>query len=249
MDLVRDRAVVTGVATSVVFAVLVAVIAPFRRWLVDLFRWMTTRFGVSGSIQIAMDEQFPHVPWITITVHNRSARSVVVTTVEFTTKASWELVDPRREGVTADVLRFIDRDLGYVLISNTPGSVAPFPLNATVPAFGTVTFRTRLLTHHSPGYAMGVFPYHLGVTLKWSQGKTRKLQDILVSLHGRTPMSQIEGLRIAQTEPDTSVQSANAALSAIAEGAQAVPEVRQALERIARVPQARARGLEGTRRG
>jgi hypothetical protein len=224
----------SAVIAAAAFAVLAAIVAPFRRSLVTLGKQILFP-PIGVTMRVTVDDQFPHVPWIWIEAHNQGWRTVELSSLDFLTKRQWDMPDQRREGVVMKVYPLLPRDTRKVVISNRQESSASLPLGDRIKGFRSTVISARIVTDHSPHYAMGLFPFHLGVVIKWNRGKSqRTLSDIIVSLHGGTPVSSVEwgGSMWFAASPADLRQSANAVLSIVLEGACCPPEVRNVLESL-----------------
>jgi hypothetical protein len=228
-----------AVIAAIIFAVLAAMVAPIRRSLIAFAKNIFDAPPVRATIRVTVDSQFPHVPSISIDAQNRGWRTVELSSLDFITKGRWDMPDPRREGVVTPVYPFLHRDTSFVKISEQQGSVANLPLGIVIGPFRSAVVTARLVTDHAPYYAMGVFPFHLGVVIKWKQGKSqRTLSDIIVSLHGGTPLSSLEIAApiFGLPSPTELRQSANAVLSIALEGAYCPVEIRDALKSVVASP-------------
>jgi len=199
-----------------------------------LATWWNRKWGLTASLFVAIDEDFPHAPFITISLRNNALRSRRVIGVEFITKAQWNMPDPYRSGVGAPVEKFFPSNERFVVISREPNSVATKSLEINVAPRSEAETTFRLLAKHAPAHGIGLFPYHLGVKLLLGNGRHISLPDVLASLHGSRPLSELQVSApdpFGQSPTDLH-QSANEALSRIYAGAISPPEIRRILQEM-----------------
>jgi hypothetical protein len=181
----------------------------------------------------------PHVALIEVEVYNTTKRPVRVNSIEFKTKQYWDIHDPYRDGVMASVLDTIPRDASVITISRTEDTIASKAFGAVVQARGSMTSTFRLVTDHSPGTCFGIFPFHLGVEMKYGPNSdSLRLSDIVVSLHSSRALSErtMPSALPGPGGPETIQQLANSALSVVnGSGALCPPELLLKLKQAVRV--------------
>ncbi len=161
-----------------------------------------------------------------------------IAAVKFQTKQHWDMPDPRREGVTVPIANSLPKTTPFIQVSIESGSIATRAVGITLPARGTTRIQFRLITDHSPSYGFGLFPVHLSVELVFSNKNSRlSLPDILVSLHGQRPISELVSSTLLDPFYDRGIvrSSANQALSVIEQGARSDTEIIAILSKLAAV--------------
>ena len=225
----------SAVIAGLVVAAIAAMSSPVRRLVAEIAHKLLNFARVSGFVQVEVDETLQHVPLLSVTVRNRTCRSIHLTSLEFTTENSWAIPDPRRRGYAVSVLPFIPKGIPCAIIPAVQQGVASLPLTVRCRARSVEIVNVRLVTDSCPSYGLGVFPFHLRVVLKWNGGKKQfRLPDILISLHGSTVLSEstMSPPTILPKERAEIRRCANEALATIHNGAVCSPQVRVALESV-----------------
>ncbi len=227
--------VIAGVIAGTVLAAGAALYRWGRTWFTYGSRW-ARRWKLRAELSTFLDQTFLHVPWVSVRVRNPGHKPVIVSSVEFVTKEHWDMLDPLREGVTVPVENHLPPGTALVKISTDKGSLASKAIGESLEPRGSLTVSFRLVTDHAPAYGMGLFPFHLGVSLVYGKGERLPLPDLIVSLHGSITLSSITFAQPWLPVKRGDLQSfANAALSRIAEGAICPPEIVNELKAAARV--------------
>jgi hypothetical protein len=188
-----------------------------------------------ATLALVLDREFPHCPIVIVEIDNPNFRRLRIASVQFVTKGNWDIPDTRVLATAAPVIPFITRLKEYIKISPAMDSESSRAVDRTLPRRGYVAPEFRLTTDHSPFSGVGIFPFFLECYLVYGANRRRKLAEIVVSLHGQTVLSSTT----FQTPFPFLVKSgdiknnANQALSKISSGADCLPELRAALEKLA----------------
>jgi len=198
--------------------------------------WLYSAYGtrIHTELSLRIEDRFSHSPIVSISLKNLSRRAVRISSVKFETKNHWDMPDPRDRGYTRPLIPSLPPDLPFIKVYPETGSVAEKHLGLILAGGHSERIRFRLVTDHSPGYGLGLFPVHLGVAIFLQNGRKLQLPDIMVSLHGQIvfgggPQPWDPSL---ERRPGDIQHYANAVLSEIEKGALSEPTLERVLRQI-----------------
>lgn len=202
-----------------------------------LFYLRASRTKLSATIAIYLCDAYPNAPLIFVSITNPASIPVPIAAVEFTTKGQWDIPDIFSMGNSRPVVGYLEEGSAYIKVSDIVGSTASKAVAKTIPPLGDLGVRFHLITDHSPGDGLGIFPFHLGVSVIYGPDNARlAMKDILVSIHGHIALSAstFETPVLLNLPPGEIRHNANAALRRVAEGALCPPELTTILKNVAR---------------
>lgn len=213
-----------------------AIVAGFPSVLIVFGCWYYAfHTRLLAELDVVLDD-FPHAPFVDLSIRNLSWKSVQISTIEFLTKRHWNMPDPLRHGFSVPVVTCLPKNTPFIKISPEIGSVSSRAVGIVVGARKNILTRFRLTTDHAPSYPFGIFPFHLGVEIVYGKQNLRmQLPNILVSLHGKSALGEVvmSESTLGEGQVGDCRNDANQALSTIQQGARSTQEIIKVLKNAA----------------
>ena len=195
------------------------------------------RRPLRAGVDLELDGTFYHAPVVVVSVQNLRSRKTFLRRVELVNKEQWDIPDPYCEAFPSPVVAHLPDFPPRVSIGATKGSATSHAINTVVGRGESLEVRFRLITDHAPNFGVGIFAFHVGMTLVYGDPEERlPLRDIVVSLHAMTSMGLHRGTDPAWVYPVPDRKSlANTVLSKIGPDVRCPPPIYEMLKQLARV--------------